>query len=88
MLHPRYSTQEIAERGRALYENRIREKVEPEHNGQILVLDVETGEYEIDRDHLAAGKRALAKHPGAALYSIRVGHPALSRIGAKAAGGA
>lgn len=86
MPHPRFTTDEIADRGRALYESQIRAQVEPGNKGKVLVLDIETGQYEIDSDHLAAGKRALEKHPGAALYSIRIGHPALSRIGAKAAG--
>ena len=82
MPHSRYSVDEIAERGRALYESRIRSEVEPDNRGKILVLDIESGEYEIDSDHLAAGKRLLERHPDAPLYSLRVGYPALSRIGA------
>jgi hypothetical protein len=39
------------------------------------VIDVDTGEYEIDAEHLAATHRAAAKHPGARLYAARIGIP-------------
>jgi hypothetical protein len=46
-----------------------------------LVIDIETGEYEIDDDGLAAAHRARAKHPDAALYAMRIGYPAYAKIG-------
>jgi hypothetical protein len=81
MGHPRYSTEEIVRRGEELYESGIRAKVEQGNTGKILVIDIETGDYEIDDDHLQATRRALAKHPGAALYSLRIGYPSLGKIG-------
>ncbi|MCC6446346.1 MAG: hypothetical protein IT210_23200 [Armatimonadetes bacterium] len=84
MGHPHYTSREICERGQALYERLIRDKVEPQYRGQFLVMDIETGEYEIDPDHLAASDRAAAKHPGAPLYGIRIGYPTLGRIGVRA----
>jgi hypothetical protein len=54
MTHPHYTRDEIVERGQALYDQQIREKVEPQHNGKFLVLDIETGEYEVDADSVAA----------------------------------
>jgi hypothetical protein len=82
MGHPRYATEEIVRRGQELYDQQIRRTVEQEENiGKILVVDIETGDYEIDEDHLTAIDRALAKHPDAALYSLRIGYPALASIG-------
>ena len=81
MGHPRYSTEEIVRRGEELYEDGIRAKVEQGNTGKILVIDIETGDYEIDDDHLQATRRALAKHPGAPLYGMRIGYPALGKIG-------
>ncbi len=74
---------EIARRGTELYEKNIRERVETEHHGKYLVLDIETGEYEIDSDHLAALKRAHRKRPDALLFTLRVGHKTAGRIGAR-----
>ncbi len=73
MPHPRYSSDEIAQHGQALYDQQIRTQVETYHKGKFLVLDIETGNYEIDADELAALRRAKAKNPDAALYILRVG---------------
>ncbi len=82
MGHPRFETEEIANRGQELYDQQIRPKVEMESNiGKILVVDIETGAYEIDEDHWLATHRALEKHPDAALYSVRIGYPTLGEIG-------
>ena len=37
----------VGDRARAIYDNRLRDLVEPEHHGEYLTLDVTTGEYEI-----------------------------------------
>lgn len=81
MPHPRYSSQEIAERGKALYEQRLRAQVEPGNTGKFLVIDIETGEYEIDREELAAFRRAKAKRPEAPLYLLRIGSQAAYQLG-------
>jgi hypothetical protein len=78
---PRYPAEEIARRGQALYEREIRARVEPGNRGKILVIDIETGEYELDEDHLAALRRARARNADAELYALRIGYPALGRIG-------
>jgi hypothetical protein len=83
MSHTRYSSDEIAERGQALFDRDIRGKLDASARGKFLVLDIETGEYEIDSDQRAALKRARAKHPEAALYLLRVGHPTAFRLGWK-----
>ena len=81
MGHPRYSSEEIVRRGQEWYEREIRSKVEEGNKGKNLIIDIETGEYEIDDDQLAAAHRALAKHPGAALYGMRIGYRRWIRSG-------
>ena len=80
--HPRFSDEEIDRRANELYKGGIRAQVEtPENIGKVLVLDIETGEYEIDANGLAASHRALARHPGAALFGFRVGHNVVEHFG-------
>lgn len=79
--HPRYTRNEIVQRGQALYDQQIRAMVEASHKGKFLVLDIETGEYEIDANELTALKRAKSKNPDAALYIMRVGYPTAYRLG-------
>jgi hypothetical protein len=78
----RISEEEIDRRGEALYQNHVRPLVEtPENIGREIVIDVETGDYEIDADGMAASRRLLARHPGAALYGARIGYDAVYTLG-------
>ncbi len=80
--HTRFSLEEIGRRGQRLYEESIRAKVETEPNiGKQIVIDIETGDYDIDEDGLAASRRLLARHPGAALYGARIGYDAVYALG-------
>ena len=81
MPHPRYTSEEIVQRGQALYDEQIRAQVEASHKGKYLVLDIETGDYEMDVSEVAALKRAKAKNPDAALYILRVGYSTAYRVG-------
>lgn len=83
MPHPRYSSAEIADRGQALFDRDIRGSLKADDQGKFVVLDVETGNYEIDADEIAAVKRARSKRPDAPFYILRVGHSAAYRLGRK-----
>jgi hypothetical protein len=83
MPHTQYTSEEIVQRGQELYEQKIRPLVEAQHRGKFLVLDIETGDYEIDTDKMAAFERAAAKHTDPALYILRVGYPYAVRLGGK-----
>jgi hypothetical protein len=41
---------ERARRGREIYERDIRADVEPDHDGEFLVVDVATGDYAVGKD--------------------------------------
>ena len=75
----------IGKRAQQLYEQTIRSFVETEENiGKIVVLNVETGEYEVDRDGITAHKRFSSKHPATdpySLFAIRIGYDAVYTVG-------
>ena len=81
MPYANYTSKEVASRGETIYRREIRDKVEPGHKGKLLVIDVETGEYEMNIDDLVATKRLLAKHPNAVVYGLQIGSPTAYRIG-------
>lgn len=81
MAYADYTAEEIAERGEAIYHERIRPYVEDDHRGDFLVVDIETGEYEIDREDIVASKRILARRPEAVLHGLRIGYPVAYRLG-------
>jgi len=74
---------EIVARGQRVYEEKVRDMLEPAHNGQVAVINIETGEFEVDARHRAAARRAQARWPGGLFYAVRVGYPTLGRIGAR-----
>ncbi len=81
MPYTNYTSKEVASRGEAIYKREIRDKVEPKHKGKFLVIDIETGEYEMNVNDLAATKRLLAKYPNAIIYGLQIGSPTAYRIG-------
>lgn len=77
------SPEELARRGQAYYDQHLRAELEPEHNGEFLALEVESGDYELGQSQIAALDRAEASHPDSVFYILRVGHRTAARIGAQ-----
>ncbi len=75
------SPQQIADQGRAIYAEKITHKIEAAHKGKFLILDIESGDYEIDDHEDAACDRLEARYPHGVFYLIRVGYPASLFIG-------
>jgi hypothetical protein len=84
MMQATFNPEEIAHRGQAIYAEKIRDKVEPAHKGKALVLDIKSGDYEIDADEDAACDRIEARRPDGVFYLMRVGYPASLFIGTSA----
>ncbi len=78
---PRHSKEEFARRGDELYERNIRGRLEAGNEGKFVVIDIETGAYEIDADEIAASDRLLARHPNAQVWVTRVGSRYARRFG-------
>lgn len=77
----RYSKEEFARRGDAIYENEILPKLAAKDTGKFLAIDIETGEHEIAGDEMKAGDKLRARLPEAQIWMVRVGHRAVHRIG-------
>jgi len=76
----RYSAEETARRGDALYEREIRDRVEPAQRGKVVAIDVDGGEHVVADNALTASERLLARHPDAQIWCVRVGSRVLHRI--------
>jgi hypothetical protein len=75
------SANEIVALGQQLYDRDIRNQVEPDHKGQMLALDVDSGTYAMGDDSFVAIQRLKAKVPDARAYLVRVGYSTAVRIG-------
>jgi len=79
---PRYSKEGAARRGDEIYDRDVRSQLEPQHNGEIVAIDLDTGAWEVDPDEITAAHRLEARHPDAQIWVVRVGSRYLTRFGA------
>jgi hypothetical protein len=75
---------QTALQGKALYQQRIRTLVEgSESIGKIVVIDVESGDFEVDTDILAASRRLRTRHENARIWAERIGYNAVYAVGGR-----
>ena len=76
------SRAEIGQRGQEIYNHQLRPLVETQENiGKLIVIDVETGDYEIATEGLIAGRRLQQRHPDASMLCLRIGYEAVYSLG-------
>ena len=84
MTQERLHTDEMYDRARDWYADRIHPVVETEDNsGKVIAIDIETGDYEITERHtsIEATKKLLSKNPGSKVLQLRIGYPAVDSFG-------
>jgi hypothetical protein len=77
----RYSKEEFARRGDALYENEIRPRLTAKDVGKFLAIDIDTGEYEIAAGEMRAGDKLRRRLAEAQIWMVRVAHASTRRFG-------
>jgi hypothetical protein len=76
------SHEDVSKIADRLYENSIRAKVElPENIGKMVIIDIETGDYEIDKNGLQAAKLLNARHENTRLFGILIGYNVAASFG-------
>jgi hypothetical protein len=80
---PRYSKEEFAQRGNAIYEAQVRSQVEAENHGKIVAIDIETGDFEVANSPMLAVDQLYERKPDAQPWVIRIGHRAVFRFGSR-----
>lgn len=80
---PRYSKEEFARRGDAIYQKDILPKLTSKDVGKFLAIDIETGEYEMSRDEMKAGDKLLKRVPQAQIWMVRVGYTTTHSFGGR-----
>ena len=78
---PEYSTAEVCDRGEKIYDERIKSLVEPQEIGKFIVIDIESGDYEISEDMLEASDRLQKRRPDSVQFGAMVGYESAYLIG-------
>jgi hypothetical protein len=76
------SHEEVGRIATQLYENSIRQQVESAENiGKMVIIDIETGDYEVDKNGLHASHRLHERHPDGRLFGLRIGYNVAASLG-------
>ena len=76
--------EETARLGEAIYERDLRARLEDDHHGEYVAIDVDSGCWAIGGELLEAADRLRAERPGAVdVWLIRVGHRTVAHIGGR-----
>ncbi|MFQ6043497.1 MAG: hypothetical protein ACE5PV_21795 [Candidatus Poribacteria bacterium] len=68
---------ELVAQGQKVYETLLRKKLEPEHKGEVVAIEVESCDYFLGKSLVEAAKKARLKHPDKLFYFAKVGYRAM-----------
>lgn len=71
----RKKTLELIDRAKQTYRDELSGELEPEHTGEIVAIELETGDYFVGEDEIDAADKARAAGHQGMLYFLRVGSP-------------
>ena len=81
---PSRPKEETARLGGEIYERDIRSQVEADHHGEVVAIDIESGNWAIGDNVIAATDRLWSQHPAAHdVWCLRVGYRALHHFGGR-----
>ncbi len=75
------ATDDLAESGQRLYDERLRALLEPEHEGEFVAIEPDTERYFLGQTGLAALRAGRRELPNKLFYLLRVGRDAAYRVG-------
>ncbi|HEY7428056.1 MAG TPA: hypothetical protein VH682_27730 [Gemmataceae bacterium] len=77
----RYSKEEFARRGDALVESKVRPNLTAADEDKFVAIDIETGEYELDKNEMKAAHRLRKRVPDAQIWLVHATLGYLHRFG-------
>jgi len=67
---------ELVEKGKEIYK-KIKDRLEPAHKGEIVAIEVKTGDYFLGKDMVEADEKAREKYPDEVFYFNKIGYRAV-----------
>ena len=73
-------TLELIDRAKQTYRDELAGELEPEHTGEIVAIELDTGDYFVGENEIDAADKARAAGHRGMLYFLRVGSPYAHRV--------
>ncbi|MDI6791470.1 MAG: hypothetical protein QME81_01190 [bacterium] len=70
---------DLVPKGKEIYAG-IKDRLEKEHKGELIAINVDTGEYFLGKSVIEAAGKGKEKYPDAVFYVARVGYRAVYRF--------
>jgi hypothetical protein len=77
---------ELLQKGLSIYEQRLRSRLEPEHDGQVVAIHVDSGDYEVGRSSGDAMRAMRQRRPVGKLLLHTIGVVSDSALAAQMCG--
>lgn len=77
----RYSKEAFTRRGDALVQSKVRPNLAAADEDKFVAIDIETGEYELDKDEMKAADRLRKRVPDPQIWLVHVTLGYLHRFG-------
>jgi len=75
------SLKERIEKANQIYENQLREKLESDHLGKIVAIEITSGDYFLGRNEIEAYENGIQKYPNKTFVYKRIGYKATHFVG-------
>ncbi len=77
------SPAEITRKGEEIYINELKDRLESSHNGEYVIIDIDSKEYFVNKDLVVALEEARKKFPGKLFFIVQIGTLQKSSINLK-----
>jgi len=71
---------EVALKGQQIYDHTLKQKLERDHWGDVVVIEVDTGDYFLGKTSTEAINTAKEKYPNSIFYVVKIGFPAVHKF--------
>ena len=68
---PTRPKEEIARLGDEIYERDIRREVEADHHGEVVAIDVDSGDYAVAKNVVTAWERLVSRRPDGGFWFVQ-----------------
>jgi hypothetical protein len=76
------SSKERIKKADQIYERQLKEKLEKEHRGKIVAIEIASGDFFLGNNEIEAYEKAIQKYPDKTFVYKRIGYQATHFVGA------